>query len=227
MRHILLIEDSPEVQIVVKNVLMKDFLVSTSSTASSAWGQLEKTEFDLILLDVSLPDGDGFKFCAMLKESSQVPVVFLSGRNDVSDKVMAFSLGASDYISKPFVPLELHARIKAHLRDFQTKKQNQEIVRKNDLCFNILLQTVTLIADGSETELNLTPTEYKLILYLARHPDQIFTRNQILDALWGGSISVVDRTVDVHISNLRKKLSNSHLSIICAQGVGYRLSKKI
>jgi len=226
MRSLLLIEDSPEMQIIVKSAFTSDYNVVTASTASSAWQQLEKKQFDLILLDVVLPDGDGFKFCAMLKTSSQVPVVFLSGRTEVSDKVLGLAVGASDYITKPFSPLELRARVDAHLRDATLKKSSEDFFRVNDLCFNIPRQTITIMAEDSESELILTPIEFKLILFLARHQDEVMTRGQILDSIWGDRIYVVDRTVDVHISNLRKKLSSSQSSITPVLGVGYRFCRK-
>src|SRR6476659_619831 len=139
MHRIMLIEDSPSVQMIVKETFQQSCLVTVVGSLADARKQLEAQSFDLILLDVQLPDGDGFKFLASLRNQeafSEVPVLVLTGRNDIQDKVMGFSLGAEDYVVKPFDPLELKARVEARLNRRQRAQGDGEIFRKGSLLFS-------------------------------------------------------------------------------------------
>jgi DNA-binding response OmpR family regulator len=225
MKRVLVVDDAADIQFLVRAALGKDFVITSALTAADAHQVLSQNKFDIILLDVALPDGDGFKFCATLKSSSALkdtPVIFLSGRSEVVDKVMGLSLGASDYVTKPFSPAELRARVEARLRDLNVEKNRDEIFEKYDLKFFIAVQKVSLLIEGREVELSLTPLEFKLLIHLAKHADQIFTRDQLIEAIWGSHTYVVDRTIDVHISNLRKKLTQSCSAIVSIHGTGYR-----
>lgn len=229
MNRILVVDDAADVQFLVATALGRDYILTSVLTVEEARVALSQSHFDLILLDVTLPDEDGFKFCATLKNSASLrdtPIIFLSGKSEIVDKVMGLSLGASDYITKPFSPVELRARIEARLRDFNGEKNRDELFEKYDLRFFISLQKVSLVGGGQEVELGLTPLEFKLLLHLAKHSDQIFTRDQLIEAIWGSQTYVVDRTIDVHISNLRKKLAKSCSLIVAVHGTGYRFDKR-
>jgi DNA-binding response OmpR family regulator len=229
MNRILVVDDAKDVQFLVRTALGRDFIVTSALTATEAREALKLSHFDMILLDVNLPDEDGFKFCATLKNSGSLrdtPIIFLSGKSEVVDKVMGLSLGASDYMTKPFSPVELRARVEAHLRDLNGERSRDEVFEKYDLRFFVALQRVTVLNGQKETELGLTPLEFKLLFHLAKHSDQIFTRDQLIDAIWGSQTYVVDRTIDVHISNLRKKLAKSCSLIVAIHGTGYRFDKR-
>lgn len=228
MYRLLVVEDALETQKVLRNTFAKDYAVTFANTATEAQEKIRDSTFDLILLDVGLPDGDGFKFCATIKKTAQAnhtPIVFLTGKTEIGDKVMGLSLGGSDYITKPFSPIELRARVDAHLRDTAGKKNQAETLHVSDLCFYVPNQRVSLISESTETPLELTPLEFKLLYHLAKHPDQVFTRDQLLTAAWGSTTYVVDRVVDVHISNLRKKLNATKSTVLAVHGVGYRFNK--
>jgi DNA-binding response OmpR family regulator len=229
MSRILIVDDAPDVQLIVKASLGRDCVVTAAQSAAEAYEILGKSKFDLILLDVTLPDDDGFKFCVTLKNSGalrDIPIIFLSGKSEVVDKVMGLSLGASDYITKPFSPVELRARVEARLREVGGEKNREEVFEKHELRFLPAVQRVFVFENGKETELGLTPIEFKLLLHLTKHSDQIFTRDQLIDAVWGNQTYVVDRTIDVHISNLRKKLVKSRSLIVAIHGTGYRFDRK-
>ena len=230
MNRILLIEDTIESQRVVELALASEAVVIVAPTVFEARMQLERNQFDLILLDVMLPDSDGFKFCAALQNSERtkdIPVIFLSGKTGLEDRVLGYSLGAEDYISKPFAPIELRARVEARLRKVRGRKEKEEVFRKGDLLFDVPFQRFTILDGKQEARIELTPHEFKLLLYLARHEDRVFSRDQLMTAVWGENIHIMDRVVDVHMSNLRKKISDSSYAIKTIHGVGYSFVQKL
>lgn len=227
MHRILIVEDNLEVQQAIPKALGASCSFEFASTLKEAFERVDRSDFDLILLDVDLPDGEGFKLCAHLKQQereSDIPVIFLTGDSDIQDKVMAFSLGADDYILKPFDARELRARVFARLeRSAKTKEKSSAFV-KGDLCFALLSQRVTVSSEQGALELPLTPLEFRLLLYFAQHEDHVLTRDQIISAVWGGNIHVLDRTIDSHISNLRKQIASSACAIKSVYGEGYRFT---
>jgi len=227
MHKILLIDDATDVQKITTLALGKDYDVTVAPTLDTAQQEITKQSFDLILLDVTLPDGDGYHLCASLQSEEQtreIPVIFLTGKSRVSDKVMAFSLGADDYIVKPFEPLELRARIDARLKKLKSRKETETSVRKGDLRVNVPYQKAYLTDETGERELELTPIEFKILYYLAKCEGVVYSRDQILTAIWGGNVHVLDRTIDTHISALRKKLGNHAHYIESVLRTGYRFS---
>jgi two-component system phosphate regulon response regulator PhoB len=217
MKHILVVDDAPEVQLIVSRALGPAYEATSSPTLAHAWEVLNRKVFDLILLDVSLPDGDGFGFISRLRSSersSQVPVVFLTSRNEVADRVMGYELGAEDYIPKPVEPLELKARVEARLK-------SAEVFRIGPLRFDLVRQLAFL----SETRLELSGTEFKLLHHFARHEGHVLSRDQLLSAVWSGGAHVVDRVADVYVCALRKKIRDSGYSIRAVYGSGYRFTK--
>ena len=187
---------------------------------------LQKKEFDLVLLDVMLPDGDGYQLCSILQAQekfSTTPIIFLTAKNSVPDKVMAFSVGADDFITKPFDSLELRARVESKLRKRERSLQAADVVICNGLEINKRTQKVSVNTSGSVEELDLTPMEFRILLLLASKPNAVMSRDEILDTVWGENVHVYSRSVDTHISKLRKKLGAKGESIVSVHGSGYRL----
>jgi DNA-binding response OmpR family regulator len=227
MHRILLIEDSTAAQLIVKETFQQSCLVTVAGSLGEARKQLDSHTFELILLDVQLPDGDGFKFLASLRSQqtfSEIPVLMLTGRNDIQDKVMGFSLGAEDYVVKPFDPLELKARVEARLNRRNKNQTDVEVFRKGSLLFSIAMQKLTIVTDR-ETPVDLTPIEFKLLLYFARHEEHVLSRDRLIEAVWGNRVHIVDRTIDTHVSNLRKKIQGCEFRIKAVHGIGYTFKR--
>lgn len=174
--------------------------------------------FQLILLDIELPDGSGLDlFGRQTAVFDEVPVILLTGKTDLTWKAAAFALGAEDYIEKPFQPAELKLRVEARLRRDQ-RRRNFQI--GSLLCS---LDEHRLLKGPARELVDLTSIEFRIFLLLARTPQKIFSRSEILDRAWGDHVAVTERAVDVHVSNLRKKLEGSGVAIEAVVGTGYRL----
>lgn len=203
-----------------------DYRVTCVATAGDAFKQLEQQTFDIVLLDIVLPDGDGYRVCSLMQNDDRlrsIPVFFLTGRTEVYDKVMAFSLGADDYIVKPFDPVELRARVDARLAKRRIQLSVEDCIQKGDLKINLASQKATVAQkDGGETDLRLTPAEFKLLGFLARNEGKLCSRSQLLSAVWGRDVHVLDHNVYTHICALRRKLSSKTSSIESVPRLGYR-----
>ncbi len=225
MRNMLVIEDNAEMRILVEAAL-DEYQVTFSPSLKDAKEALLKRRFDLILLDLGLPDGDGLRFLAELSgqaETKDIPVIILTGKSETVNKVMAFSIGAEDFVSKPFDPLELKARVSAKLRKSEKQQQLAEVLRAGDLKIDVLKQKVWIQKNAETTEaIDLTSLEFKLLLNFARAPERVFTRDFLLNEVWGMNVSITDRTVDTHVGHLRKKLARSKTKIETVIGSGYR-----
>jgi DNA-binding response OmpR family regulator len=220
MKTILCIEDNEDYQLLIRKAL-KDYRVVSALSIEQAKQKLLAERPEIILLDVALPDGDGFHFFSLLKEDSKnssIPVIFLSAAAEVSNKVMAFNLGAEDYITKPVDPVELKARVAARLR---SSSHQEETLRFGDLALSISQQRLLI----GETSIDLTSKEFRLLRLFLAGPEKIYSRNEILQSIWGTDTHVVDRTIDTHISNLRKKIQPSQIAIESIAGEGYRLKR--
>ncbi len=229
MSKIIIIDDARDVHLLLREIFYLDHSVTSAFTLSEASQLIRAQSFELILLDVKMPDGDGFHFCASLQQNSEtrnIPVIFITGKSDIADKAIGFSLGAEDYIVKPFNAAEVKLRCEARIRKLDSKKSRDSVVRSGNVKIEITMQKATLIHDGKEESINLTPTGFKLLLYLVTHHDQVFTRDQLISAVWGDGITIVDRTIDTHIGALRKVLRNADFQIQSVHGVGYRLTSK-
>lgn len=227
MTRILLVDDALDDQRIVASVLSKAHQVVIASTLAEGRLRISETDFDLILLDVQLPDGEGFALCEELQSDERtraIPIIFLTVRSATSDKVLAFSLGAEDYISKPFDPIELQARVEARIRKSGQHLTRELLLQLGQLKISISKQKVYLKGEAGELLLDLTPLEFKLLFYFARHEEHVFSREQLLAAVWADKVNVLDRTVDMHVSNLRKKLGPSSWTIRSVHGVGYRFA---
>ena len=224
MNQILAIDDADEVLLAVEHALGFQYNVTKARSISEAKEALSKKTFDLIILDLGLPDGDGLTLCSALKsdpETKKVPLIMLTGKQQIEDKVLGFTAGADDYIVKPFHPQEFRFRVEARLRDQQTKKKEAEIFKVGDLTFDVAKQRVIVDnPEGSQT-VSLTTLEFRILLFFARRREQVLSRAQLLDSVWGGDINVYDRTIDTHISHIRKKIADSSWKIESVHGAGY------
>lgn len=222
--EILAIEDNAEIQILIEAALDQHHVVRALNLAE-AKAHLEKTKLDLILLDVELPDGDGLRFLTQFAANGapRVPIFILTAQADTANKVIAFSLGADDFVSKPFDPIELRARVDARLRKMRTQTDNQAILKLRDVRIDVPRQRVFIVHDGQEDPISLTSLEFRLLLVFAGARERVFSREELLDRVWGNEVSVTDRTVDTHVGHLRKKMQKSTLKIETVVNEGYRL----
>ena len=221
---ILVIEDEQAVREMLFYALNKeDFEVREAATGKIAIDILKKYNIDLILLDWMLPGQAGIEISKKLRsmpETKNIPIIMLTAKSDESDKVLGLESGADDYITKPFSPKELVARIKALLRRTAPQK-DMEVVKYGNITLNPMTHKVT---DG-ENNVELGPTEFKLLHFFMTHPERVFSRSQLLDLVWGRNIYIEERTIDVHILRLRKSfVSDSSKYIQTVRGAGYRMS---
>ena len=178
---------------------------------------------DLVVLDLMLPGLDGMGVCRKLRESSDVPVIMLTARVDEADRLAGLDLGADDYVTKPFSPRELAARVRAVLRraSREARLSGPERVRRGEITVDFRTRT----AYAGERPVTLTPTEFRILAVLIREPERVFTRDEIIDRVFGYDFDGFDRTVDAHVSNLRRKLrgdGDAPRYIATVYGVGYR-----
>ncbi len=222
---IAVIEDEPDIRELISLHLKKaGFRVEAFDRADPLFRLLEKSRPDLILLDLMLPDVDGLDVLRRLRKRddwSSIPVIILTAKSTETDKVLGLELGADDYQTKPFSPKELVARVRAVLRRPAPPEERRILSVGPRLAIDLVQHEVTL--DGRRLE--LTPAEFKILEILASDQGRVFSREQILDRLWGQDKIVVDRTVDVHIRNLREKLGPAADLIKNVRGVGYKVEE--
>ena len=228
--HVLIIDDSLEMQLMLRQIVSSTGVeVECAASAAEARAALAVRKPGLILLDLGLPDTDGFHFCSELQTSEgfrHIPIVFITGRSQVTDKIAAFSLGAEDYIVKPFDTLEVKARLGARLKKLQATQETRNHILKGDLEIDVAKQRVYCGAGSARASVKLTRKEFLLLTHLARHEDTVISRQQLLDAVWGNESEVFDRTVDTHISALRRKLGALGSCVESVAGMGYRFATK-
>lgn len=228
MYKILAVDDSTEIHELLKIVLtpLNGELVLATSVAE-ADQRIKETSFDLFILDLHLLDGDGLDLLSHIRQSQSyktTPVIILSQREDIVYKLSAFSLGADDYMTKPFNQLELKARVETALRRIALVREAENVINAGPFILEPNKQVLQTKEDHKT--IHLTPTEFKILSMLARKPEVIFSRDQILDHVWGNEISVTDRTIDSHIYTLRKKLGPWSHYVKSVQGEGYRFSEE-
>jgi len=221
MARILIVEDEPDIALGLQQDLKLDgYAVEVAGDGVTAIARATSEPFDLVILDVMLPGKDGFQVCRELRHARvQVPIILLTARSHEAEKVLGFELGADDYITKPFSPLELRARIKAALR--RSTSDTSELVRFGD--FEVDFERFELRRHGKPVD--LTPIEFKLLSAFVRHRRIVLSRQQLLDKVWGHDVFVTDRVVDTHIGNLRKKLEldpDGPPLVVSVRGFGYR-----
>jgi len=230
-QKILIVDDDPSIAELISLYLVKEcFDTRIVSDGLSALEDFKSYRPDLILLDIMLPGMDGYEVCREIRKTSLVPIIMLSAKGEVFDRVLGLELGADDYINKPFDSKELVARVKAVLRRFKSAKSEAEslqpaaenpgkFVEYPDLIINLSNYTVSYFGEIIE----MPPKEIELLYFLASHPNQVFNREQLLDHIWGYEYVVDTRTVDVHIKRLREKISDhKKWSISTVWGIGYK-----
>ena len=225
MTKILLVEDDSQIAAYLGELLRAEgFDTQIASSKKEAGECLLAQAFDLVLLDVSLPDGNGFSICAEIKREYEIPVIFLTASGDEYSVVAGLDMGADDYIAKPFRPRELISRIRSVLRRC---KKEQRILSCGDLRVNVSSATVT----KGEKELFLSALEYRLLLLLLQNKGQILTRNQLLEEIWDASGEYVnDNTLSVYMKRLREKIEENPQSprlLHTIRGIGYRMEDRV
>jgi len=227
--RILIVDDCDTHHILMAGIFDR-FETVTARTLAEAERALDRSDFSLILLDVNLPDGDGFSFYAKLRakpHASRTPVIFITANDSAAGEIMGFSLGAEDYIVKPIEPARLRTRVEARLKRIAEKEERDLTLQKGDLRLNVSQQRVGLLKEGREEELlSLTPVEFKLLFHFLRNEGHVFSRGQLLNTVWGNATDVFERTVDMHISKLRRKIEASEFTVNAVHGAGYRLSRR-
>ena len=219
---ILVVDDDVNIAELLRLYLEKDgFSVVTAENGAKAIELHNRENPDLILLDIMLPLVDGWQVCREIRKTSNVPIIMVTAKGETFDKVLGLELGADDYVSKPFDAKEVVARVKAVLRRTNmTTSEKNEIVKFDKLTIN--LTNYDLIVDGKK--IDTPPKELELIYHLASSPNRVFTRDQLLDEVWGFDYYGDSRTVDVHIKRIREKLENvsDEWSLKTVWGVGYK-----
>lgn len=230
---ILIVEDDASQQLIISKALSANYQLSLVESFNKAAELIETVkDYQLFILDIMLPDGDGFELCAQVRMQEayeQTPVIFLSSKDEVRSKVLGFSLGADDYIVKPCDPMELRARVESKIKKNQAKLRSQRSLTEGQLYFDLDRQSVYENGrSGAEGEkIDLTPLEFKLLYYLAKNKDIVYSRNQILEEVWGDQTHVLDRSVDTYVASLRKKLGGQSHYIKSVHGVGYKFTTDI
>ena len=228
-RRVLLIEDESSISAPLAAGLVREgFETSVASTARDGMAQFAAADFDIVLLDVMLPDGDGRDVLRELRRTSRVPVVFLTSRDEGVDKVVGRELGADDYVTKPFLLAELVARMRAVLRrggqDTAPVSGDRRILRLKDVELVVDSRTVTRAGEPVE----LTLKEFELLRILMEHPGQVVRRGTLMDEVWDPHWYGSDKTLDVHMSTLRRKLGEDPTDprlIVTVRGVGFRTAE--
>ena len=221
---VLVVEDDPRISDVLEYALKADgYEVQTAQRGREAIELARRGSPSLIVLDVGLPDIDGFEVCRMVRTFSEVPVIFLTSRSDEIDRVVGLEIGGDDYVVKPFSPRELMARIKAiRRRNDRPAGARAEVQSDNQFRYGpITIDPEKFCSQCEGREVVLTAQEFKLLELLVKHPGRVFTRAQVLNRAWGDGGLVTDRTIDVHVKSLRKKFGKFEF-IETVRGIGYR-----
>ena len=222
---ILLVDDDPNIRQLVSLYLTREgFEVEEAQRGDEALKQFKAAAPSLILLDIMLPGIDGWQVCREVRKVSNIPIIMLTAKDETFDKVLGLELGADDYIAKPFEPKELVARIKAVIRRYQNAEAPDKELVFPGLSINKSHYTVSYMGRPVE----MPPKELELLYFLASHPGAVFTREQLLEQVWGYDFFGDSRTVDVHVKRLREKLDGTELgwNLKTVWGVGYKFEVK-
>lgn len=227
-QKILIVDDDNNIAELISLYLTKEFFeTKIVNDGEQALREFDSFHPDLLLLDLMLPGIDGYQVCRELRHTSDVPIIMLSAKGETFDKVLGLELGADDYIIKPFDAKELVARVRAVLRRFKVRQPSapsgEKSVSYPDLTINLTNYSVTYMGK----QVDMPPKELELLYFLASSPNQVFTREQLLDHIWGYEYIGDTRTVDVHIKRLREKIKdNPGWSIATVWGIGYKFEVK-
>ena len=224
MTTVLVVDDEPQILGLVRDYLEHGgFTVLTAVDGAAALRTARSHRPDLVVLDLGLPGLDGLDVARSLRRDGQVPIIMLTARADESDKLVGLELGADDYVTKPFSPKELVARVRAVLRRAEALREPADVVTVGD----VVLDSGRIEVRVRGRQVEVTPTEFQLLVTLARQPGRVFTRAQLLNAIHGVAFEAYERAVDAHIKNLRKKIEPDPRNpryLLTTFGVGYRFA---
>jgi DNA-binding response OmpR family regulator len=223
-KTVLVVDDEEKILELVRAYLERDgYNVVTARDGKQALQLADERQPDLVVLDLNLPEVDGLEVCRQIRRSSNTPIIMLTARDDVADRLVGLELGADDYVTKPFSPREVVARVRAVLRRVTTEAAPEERIEVGSLVIDFGRHEA--LSQG--TSLPLSPTEFRLLAALVRSPGRVFSRLQLLDQVQGDAFEGYERTIDAHIKNLRKKLTAAAPEVPCrivtVRGVGYKL----
>lgn len=221
---ILVVEDEPKIREIVRAYLRRDgFSVEEAGDGEEALRKARETNPKLVILDLMLPGVDGWEVCRQIRKTSDVPIIMLTARGEEADRVAGLELGADDYVPKPFSPRELVARVKAVLRRTRPDRERERVLQYGNLVIDLASRSV--LCRGREVP--LTPREFDLLWFLAKSPGRVFTRESLLQQVWGYEYLGDTRTVDTHVKNLREKLGPVEGQFIrTVWGVGYKFEAR-
>ena len=221
MKKMLIVDDDAHIRNLVKVYAELDgFECSEAGDADQALKFVSESDYDILILDIMMPGRDGYATLAEIRKYSQVPVIMLTARSEEYDKLMGFSLGADDYVSKPFSPKELMARVGAVLK--RSRNERNLIIKAGELSIRT---DIRLVVAGGKT-INLPPKEFDLLVKLAQNEHIVLTREQLMDSVWGYEYYGDSRTVDTHVKSLREHLGEYRKLIQTVWGVGYKFEHK-
>jgi len=225
LQTILLVDDEPRIAAIARDYLQHaGFAVLTATSGEDGLTLARSHKPDLVVLDIRLPRMDGLDVAKTLRRESDVPIIMLTARVDESDRLLGLEIGADDYITKPFSPRELVARVRAVLRRSTAAPQG-DVLRIGDL----ILDVPRMTSSRGGTPIDLTTTEFQLLAMLARYPGRVFTRAQLLDAIRGDATEAFDRAIDAHVKNLRRKIESDPRApryVLTVYGVGYKAAER-
>jgi two-component system, OmpR family, response regulator ResD len=218
---ILVVEDEPKLRELISDYLVdEDYNVLQAENGVVAIGMLEKVSVDLIIIDIMMPLKDGYSVVKSIRKNFSMPVIFLTALSSEDNRLKGYDVGADDYMTKPFSPKLLVAKVKALLKRWESQiSENEKPVQIGKLLVDKLKHKVILL----DNEIVLTPREYSLLMYMISNMGQVLNREQMISKVWGIDYDGGDRTVDIHITRLREKLHGSEVSIETIRKVGYRL----
>ncbi|KRF38667.1 response regulator transcription factor [Paenibacillus sp. Soil787] len=220
MAPIMIVDDDPYIRELVRVFMLKEgFDVIEASDGADALKQLETVQVDMVIMDIMMPNMDGWELCKELREHYDIPLLMLTAKGETSQKVKGFELGTDDYLVKPFEPMELAMRVKALLKRY--KIASSQTVQVGDLSMNRKTYEITV---GSES-VTLPLKEFELLYKLASYPGKTFSRDQLIEQIWGFDYEGNERTVDVHINRLRERFPEERhaFRIVTIRGLGYRM----
>ena len=222
-QKVLVVDDEDHILELARLYLSREgYSIEAVTDGAQAVPRFNQVKPDLVVLDIMLPGMDGLSICKEIRKVSQVPIIMLTARDDITDKVVGLEVGADDYLTKPFHPQELVARAKALVRRARLEPDQPRLVRAGELEVDFERHEVRF----QERRIQLRPKEFDLLALLARHPGRVFQRSELLDMVWGYDFPGYTRTVDVHVQQLREKLGGAEVSdpsIQTVWGVGYKL----
>lgn len=225
-KTILIVEDEDTLREIVKDHLLHDgYKVLEATSGTEALSIFEEHEVHLIILDIMLPELDGWSVCRRIRRTSNVPIIMLTARTDEDDTLLGFELGADDYVTKPYSPPILLARTKRLLetRYVTHESSKDNLLSRNGIVVHLPSRTVTI----NEEDINLTHTEFEILTYLMQNEGMVITREQLIQHIWGYEFTGDDRTINSHIRNLRSKLGQKSSSIVTIIRAGYRFEDQI